>query len=617
MADTTEKLLFEAKNSADWLIRRRCLIQLSHHRDKSLFEFFQEALLDPVSEVRHAAIIALSRLGDGRAVQDLAKPKFLQSDDVNVRWATVKALGVLGDILVLDKLVPLVDDEEWLVRNEVISILTDKAGEIVERRDPALARILLRMLSISDPGIIKIASEGLVSIAPACSNLLIDALKNVKEKVRYHAALILGQAKEIRAMPQLTLALRDSSAIVRKAAVIALGKIGDKNALLPLIESMYDRNDHVRAAVIEALETFGTDILEPLHSELIHTRDKDVMAATVTVLGSVTESKSIPELVDLLSSSYHTVRHATVLALTKFGIKCVPFLLEHLRPQTTNLDILIQEASNADNMTQKLRTIKALGDLEDYRATVILKSMLKDQNSDVVFAAQEALVKIGCAAWGRCGALQIFGNIGDRSVIPQIIEALTDHSPHVRFEAIRAIGKLKGAEAMAQLTSLAKNDPVHEIRSESLKVLREIAQGRKELYKTALDATRDTVSSVRLEAVRILGDKIDETAFESLLSLLSDTSWNVRLNAENAICNYGIKITPKLLDRLRLENFEGRCRIVSALARIGDNSAIAPLEQLLAQEEVDPRMAIIVKKALMMLKGETGQKSAYQALPLC
>jgi HEAT repeat protein len=617
LADTNAPLAKTALSSDDWIVRRRAIIELSHSQSPELYELFSYALADPVSEVRHAAIIALTRQGNRDAVQMLAKPKFLKSPDINIRWATVRALGQIGDIPVIDTLIPLVDDEEWLVRNEVISVLLTKVQEIIEKDDPSLARILIRMLGMQDARIAKIATEGLITMEGACRIMLLEALKSIKEPVRVRAALILGQAKDREALLPLINTLQDSSPIVRAEAAKSLGKIGDTRAIPHLVNGLQDYNDLAKRAFAQALILLGTPALQPLHSELAHASNKLSKAAILSALGEIGHPSSIPLLIEHLNSSFYIVRNEAVNALSRYGRQVVEPLIQMLSYSKSDISLLLTEASGEHGHANQIRAIKALGDLEDHRAANLLKELLVAENSNIASAAQEALVSIGCSAWGRCGALAVLGAIGDTSIIPNLLPSLEDDSPHVRYEAIRALGRLKGQVACKQIKELMTADPFQEVRTEALKVLRELSAGSTELFDSALKAIADVAPSVRLEAARVLGDFADDRALDVLIERMSDTYWSVRMSAENAICNYGKRVIPKLISLLNNPEYEGRCRIISALARIGDQRAIKPLESLLAESGEQARLQALIKEALRLLKGETGRQAVQAAMPLC
>jgi len=607
----------QATKCRDWLARRRAIIGLSHEKDERLYPLFQSALSDPVSEVRHAAIIALTRLGDKRIVPELAKPKFLQSYDPNIRWATVRALGQLGDYHIIDLLIPLVDDEEWLVRNEAISVLKEKVQDIVNLGEPSLARILILMLGIDEPDIVEIAIAGLVDMEESCRSLLLEALRSIKDPVRQYTARILGLARDVEAVPSLINIINDESAVVRVEVAHALGNIKDERAIPHLVKGLRDHHDKVRKAIVDALVKFGVLAVGPLHSALTHTKNKYVIISIISALGELQSLSSIPLLIDHLSSTFYSVRKETQDALARYGKKIVQPLLQKLAYNTSDIEPLLKTAESDEDVNNQIRAIRALGDLEDHRAANLMKKLITTTPPHIATVAEEALVKIGCAAWGRSGALIVIGNVGDSSVVEDLKPSLADDSPHVRYEAIRAIGRLKGKQAIPELEGIVRTDSIQEVRTEALKVLRELNVGSAELLELALNAVEDESPVVRLEAVRILGDFANEQALEPLMKKLADPFWSVRVSAENAICNYGKKIIPLLIDMLKKEKMEGRCRIISAFARIGDERAIEPLEALLEAQEESPRIKAITREALMILRGETGRQIKNITLPIC
>lgn len=596
------QLINTVRHSDTWLSRRRALIALSHQPDPILYDLYIHALNDPVGEVRHAAILALSRLGEHRAVSELAKPRFLQSPDLTIRWATVRALGQLGDTHIIDRLFHLVDDEEWLVRNEALEAMREKIRILVQEGDPAQASILIRMLGVKDKEIVDLAIQGLIDMESACIDILIDALKNVRSAIRRHAAFILGQAQENRATGNLIEALKDQDSRVRAAAVTALGKIQNKEALKPLVSLMGESDQTLCHAIVNAVVQFGRDAIPYLHSALHHSRDKAKTSAIIQTLGELKQPESMPLIMDHLSSTYFTVRSIAVKALARYGRPVTDPLLSMLNINRTDISELLHTARNDQVPDNRLRAIRALGALQDHRAAELLKSLLEDDAPVISEAANEALVEIGTSAWGRCGALAVLGDIGDASIVPFVLKALEDDSPHVRFESVKAIGRLHGTDATEKLIEVAKKDPVHEVRTEALRHLRELAAHTDVLFQCALDTLQDEQASVRLEATRILGDFVKESAIQPLLERLADPVWSVRVSAENALCSYGEKIVPTLLKLIHHERQEARYRVISALGRLGDRRAVEPLQNMLQNDEPAPKIVEISKQSLALLK---------------
>ncbi|HNT64416.1 MAG TPA: HEAT repeat domain-containing protein [bacterium] len=597
-----------ARTSDDWLERRRALIELSHAKDPDLYDLFLRALADPNKGIQHAAILALARLGNPEAVAGLAKPKFLKAEDLQVRLATVKALGKLGDAKVIDHLFDSMDDPEWLVRNEALSVLRDKVETIVHNGNPAQARILVRMLGISDPGIAEIAMQGLIEMEPVIRPLLIDNLKNVRPAVRLYVARVIGASRTTEALQYLIENLQDADLQVRIETARALGQIGDTRAIPQLIASLHNRNKVHLQTTIDALVRFGTTAVMPLHSALKNNRDSLVKCALIDTLGHIGDPSSIAILIRHLSDSCFVIRNAAIRALQHFGPAAAQAVLPLLQFEPIDIDELCKAAQSQSSVNNRLRAMKALGDLEDHRAAPLLKQLSNDQNPEVAQTAQEALIRIGCAAWGRCGALMVIGQTENRKWSDKILSSLADDSPHVRYEAVRAIGRLNGTQTAIKLKETAVKDPVHQVRSEALKVLRGMALGSAEMLQTALQATKDSDPAVRLEATRILGDLVHEQGLPALKERLLDPIWSIRVSAENGLVNYGKTVVPQLIELLTSDKSETRYCAISALGRLGDTVAIEPLETIAQNPKTPPREMEIARQSLLLLKRETGRK---------
>ena len=86
MSDKLDELIDIVKTHDDWQERRYAIISLSYEKNEEIYPVLLNSLKDPISEVRHAAVIALGRYGNPNAVQELLRPKILASTDVNIRW---------------------------------------------------------------------------------------------------------------------------------------------------------------------------------------------------------------------------------------------------------------------------------------------------------------------------------------------------------------------------------------------------------------------------------------------------------------------------------------------------------------------------------------------------
>ena len=65
----------------------------------------------------------------------------------------------------------------------------------------------------------------------------------------------------------------------------------------------------------------------------------------------------------------------------------------------------------------RLRAIRALGELKSAATRKPLKELMEETDSVIVETTQQALSKIGLAAWARHGAVIALGNIGSPNAV--------------------------------------------------------------------------------------------------------------------------------------------------------------------------------------------------------
>jgi len=223
---------------ADWLLGRRTELRVVERItrrviDDELLPALLARLTDEHFDVRAAAVIALGKAGDVRAVEPLVDA--LGDSHKQVSESAALALGILGEkaaISVLREL--LIDSREGrkLVRRP----------QEVPFRTRAFAAIAL----------------GLIGDASAAPDLLDAVRADSRHRDLPSCAavgLALMGAPAGDAVPALLDLVRSgrSSDVVRAHAINALGKIGDRSALSTLQKALRDKSLHVRRSAVQAL----------------------------------------------------------------------------------------------------------------------------------------------------------------------------------------------------------------------------------------------------------------------------------------------------------------------------------------------------------------------------
>ena len=269
----------------------------------------------------------------------------------------------------------------------------------------------------------------------------------------------------------------------------------------------------------------------------------------------------------------------------------------------SNITRLIKDAENYDDAPLQVRAVRALGGLEDHRAVGLMKKLVDEGSQEIQETAMQALVRIGCAAWGRCGALIVLRSIGDQSITPHLIKSLSDDSDNVRLEAVRTLAKVDGPSAIDPLVRAARKDRDFYIRFEAVRHLRRIGVGYTRVLDLALKALKDEHRDVRSQAARLLGNFHDKRSIQPLMKAMSDSHWSVRESAENAIINFGKKAVPELLETLASRSWRARFRAARLLGEIGDHRAIDPLKKLLEKRGENEKVKQVVRESLNKLRG--------------
>ncbi len=580
---------------------RAAVMDLGYEKDPSAYPVLLDKLNDKNPGIQHAAVVSLGRYGRPEAIDELVKPKIFRSPQANIRWAAVTAIGKLGDSRVIDHLLKAVEDPEWIVRTQAVTELIGKVRDIIQRKDVKLARVLVHMLGLKNEEIVGLAIDGFKELECECGSMLLDSLGNSSAVIRANTARALGRLKTRAAGPMLIELLQDSSPDVRARAAEALGAIGDRMSIEPLVQKIKDHAAKVQEAAGAALVKFGKISTMPLLNALALERDKFALKAILLLLGKIGDPKAVPALIAHLRSSYYIVRQAALTALIRFGGTIVSLLVPLLSFNAADIEILKKDAAGHTHPEPQMRAIKALGGLEDHRAVSLLKKLVEDGLPDVQEAAAAALGQIGCAAWGRCCALKVLAEVGEADLVPRLIPSLDDDSDNVRYEAVKAIGRLGGPEALAPILRITAMDRTDFIRAEAFRVLRAIGAGQPAVPEAAIQALDDKARDVRTQAAAILGVFHDRKCLPLLLKAMADAHWSVRESAENALLNFGADAVPPLLEALTSPLWTTRFRAARLLGELGDPAAVPALKKIAESKDEQKEVRDKVEASLRKL----------------
>lgn len=334
-----------------------------------------------------------------------------------------------------------------------------------------------------------------------------------------------------------------------ESAAIRLGTMGDKRAVEPLLAALTDENPLVRKLAARTLGILGDKrAFEPLVAAL---RDKDptVGGAAANALAALGDKRAFEPLVAALRDKSPDVGGAAASALV---------------------------------------------DLDDKRAVEPLLAALTDETPSV-----------------RELAARTLGRLGEKRAVEPLIAALRDKDSAVGAAAATALGRLSDKRALDPLVAALRHEEstVRGAAADALAVL-----GDRRAGEPLFAALKDADPKVRTSALMALGILGDRRAIEPLVAMLQDEKeggraalllacfgdtralepllWQTENNCMAAMAVGGaltlIEPPPveALITLLKQDNFNIRTMAASALSRVGDQRAVAPLIEVTEDERI-------------------------------
>lgn len=284
--------LSEILASAHPETRQRVADILGEMRHPGALAPLTEAARGEFYTVRARAATALAKIGDPQAVPVLIE--LLSDKEAPVRQASALAVGTFKDPRCLLRLTDvLLEDPEIEVRQAAAqglstSRLTQSVPYLLDAMDDSFW--WYGREGVAKPLLDAILSFGADAVLPLC-----EALRHPEGNIRFHAAELLGQIRDPRAIEPLGMAVYDVHQIVGEAAAQALARYGT-SAIEVLQEATRAAEASIRIHALSGLSHINDERVLPLIAELIHDADRGVMKQAIQSLADTRNPKALPLL---------------------------------------------------------------------------------------------------------------------------------------------------------------------------------------------------------------------------------------------------------------------------------------------------------------------------------
>ena len=503
--------LIEFLNDSDPDLRMQAALALGEQRDLQAAPALLAALNDENINVRFHAIEALGKLGSVDAAEPLMR--IAESKDFFLAFPALDALKRIGETKITPRLIPFLADES----------LRDPAAEALGALgDETVVEPLTKVLNDNPHSTIPIASaltalydrfeeklgEGdyiadltRQSIQPSGTQNLLTAIAEAENEELRPLAVVIGWLRGpavdrmlVRLLGEptvrdevLTALTHHGESVInllidqiqsedietRRAAITALGRLGYRQATAALT-SVLEKDSSMRIEAARALARIGDEsALDPL-LRMIGDSDSAARQAVVGALNSIGSANMAERIKPLMQHDDPLVRESAAKIAGYFGY-------------TDCAELLLQCCDDEDERVRRA-AVEHLAFLEDDRVKDVLAQKLKTDVPAVRAAVVVAMSHL-------------------EGTVPNLVEALKDNDPWVRYFAAKSLGRLNDSKSIDALVEVVENEPLNHVRIAALEALGKLG-GNKAVhvisgYVRSDDRDMARVAAEALEEIRL------------------------------------------------------------------------------------------------------------------
>jgi type 1 glutamine amidotransferase/HEAT repeat protein len=498
--------------------------------------------------------------------------------------------------------------------------------------------VLARMLTNEETSYM--ARYALESIPVAAADqALRQALKTTTGKIKIGIINSLGRRRDENAVEDLKDLIKDSDTTTAVAAVAALGQIATPLAAQVLEQELDTTNTDLKPRVLDAYlkcadrladqgrkkQSFkmykqlsaedaptpiriaalrGIIAAEPdeLHEVIDGTLtvgDIQMLTAAIALVGEIPEIPNLKNIAAELPNLPTAQQVQLLSALTRRGnIAALPDVIN---------------ATRSTQESVRIAALKAIGKLGDASNVKTLAQIAATTTGAERDAARQSLYSL------RGVPLKVAIQVRGQTVNNTILNSIPKAESNVKVELIRSVGQRNITEGVETLLETAK-DPDRNVRTESLKVLRDIAGPKNVPALVELLVTAESETEIR-ETERALASASRKAANEStdvvLAKLASVEDVKIRCSLLRILGKIGAsKALSVLRDALDDNNEEVQAAAIRGLAEWPTTEPIADLLKVVRSTDNKIHRTLAFRGYVRLI-GLDSDRPAKESIEMC
>lgn len=465
---------------------------------------------------------------------------------------------------------------------------------IIDNLKPLVARLINNFLS----GAYEQRRESAIALSKFKGECATDFLLQTYESdnIQDFMALALGNIESTKAVNLLIRALNDSQQEVRFNAAQALGMMQNPEALNILLEAL---NSYIESGLSPAEAPAGEETTQQIFFE------EEAIISAILALGKIMNWQGISLLKKLLAQEKSPrIRASIIMSLGMMASdKLMPVFQSALRDEDPRVRAnaieaiesiksgsivgIIQPYLDDPNNRVRANVAKAIWKYGDYDVSETLKQMLEHKDK-----------------WYRASAAYAIGEIKDSRFIRELARCLKDEEPDVRRNAANALRKIEYKDAFPHLKPML-DDPNFDVRVEAALAISRCAPDKAiPLLVEKLNAEENFI--VQATIISALGNIGSASLIEKIAAYLDSEDPRVVSNSIDALAKLAGKPNQDLVVTLNslLKHDDNRVKstAIRTLWVWGEYDVLDNLEQLFRSQ--DPRH---IQSATFVL-GEIGSE---------